>query len=89
MAYFFNSKASHILVILVTCKILKQLKNIAALRVKEKDLTCNHLDGGGVPIYIYYHNGRPFTGVVLRYYDTGELFCEEEYEEYKDGYQEG
>lgn len=37
-------------------------------------------------LYIYYHNGRPFTGVVLRYYDTGELFCEEEY---KDGYQEG
>lgn len=54
------------------------------LTIKESELTCNRLDGGGVPIY--YHNGSPFTGIVLRYYDTGELFCEEEY---KDGYQEG
>lgn len=54
------------------------------LTIKESELTCNRLDGGGVPIY--YHNGSPFTGIVLRYYDTGEIFCEEEY---KDGYQEG
>lgn len=42
------------------------------LKIKESELTCNRLDGGGVPIY--YHNGSPFTGIVLWYYDTGELF---------------
>lgn len=54
------------------------------INYKDSNLTIPRLDGGGIPIYDY--NGTPFTGIVLRYYDTGELFCEEEYEE---GYQEG
>lgn len=54
------------------------------LKIKESELICYGLDGGGIPIYHYYD--KPFTGIVLRYYDTGELFCEEEYLE---GYQEG
>lgn len=53
------------------------------LKVKEQDLEFIDIDGGGIPIYHY--QGKPFTGILLEYYDD-ILYREIEY---LNGYQEG
>ena len=53
------------------------------LRVKDEDLEFTGIDGGGIPIYHYQE--KPFTGILLEYYD--EILYREI--EYKNGYEEG
>ena len=53
------------------------------LRIKEEDLEFVNIDGGGIPIYNY--QGKPFTGILLEYYDD-ILYREIEYIH---GYQDG
>ncbi|WP_407500597.1 toxin-antitoxin system YwqK family antitoxin [Elizabethkingia anophelis] len=53
------------------------------LRVKEEDLEFIDIDGGGTPIYHY--QGKPFTGMLLEYYDN-ILYREIEY---INGYEDG
>lgn len=53
------------------------------LRINEKDLKFVDIDGGGIPIYNY--KGKPFTGILLEYYNN-ELYKELGY---VDGYQDG
>ncbi|QDZ61021.1 hypothetical protein EVD19_11655 [Elizabethkingia meningoseptica] len=53
------------------------------LRVKDEDLEFIDIDGGGIPIYHY--QGKPFTGIMMEYYNN-ELYRELGY---VNGYQEG
>ena len=53
------------------------------LKVREENLEFINIDGGGIPIYHY--QGKPFTGILLEYYDD-VLYREIEY---KNGYQDG
>lgn len=53
------------------------------LRVKDEDLEFINVDGGGMPIYHY--QGKPFTGILLEYYDN-ILYRELEF---VNGYEEG
>ncbi|OBS13475.1 hypothetical protein ATE49_12490 [Elizabethkingia miricola] len=53
------------------------------LRVKEEELEFIDIDGGGTPIYHY--QGKPFTGMLLEYYDN-ILYREIEY---INGYEDG
>ena len=53
------------------------------LKVKREDLEFVDIDGGGIPIYNY--QGKPFTGILLEYYN--DLVSREL--EYINGYQDG
>lgn len=53
------------------------------LKVKDEDLEFINIDGGGIPIYHY--QGKPFTGIVMEYYED-ELARELGY---VNGFQEG
>ncbi|MDV2448936.1 hypothetical protein CMU93_15665 [Elizabethkingia anophelis] len=53
------------------------------LRVKDEELEFIYIDGGGTPIYHY--QGKPFTGMLLEYYDN-ILYRENEY---INGYEDG
>ena len=59
------------------------MKKENILRVKDEDLEFIDIDGGGTPIYHY--QGKPFTGMLLEYYDN-ILYREIEYLK---GYEEG
>lgn len=56
-------------------------------RVDIKNLKGSFLDGGGEK-YIYFYNGKPFTGIAVEYYyEVGSVVLGEE--EYHNGYQDG
>ena len=56
-------------------------------RVDIKNLEGSFLDGGGEK-YIYFYNGKPFTGIAVEYYyEVGSVVFGEE--EYHNGYQDG